>query len=344
MTSSLLSKNMETKIEAISSESLAKAKEIIMDGGVVGMPTETVYGLGGNAFDDGAVKKIFEVKGRPNDNPLIAHVHRDYDLLQIIDYDPPYAKLLRDAFLPGPLTLVYPSTGKVSPYVSCGLDTLAVRIPSHEGAQAFLRTVDIPIVAPSANLSKHVSPTSAQHVYDDFHGKIPLILDGGISVGGIESTVCDVTGEYPVILRPGLVTREMIAGVVGACGEYTPVLDGKEKVKSPGVLYKHYSPRCQTALCQSVDEAARLCREQTGKRVAILAEDEVIAAWRLGDVKLLNLGKDEREMASRLYGLLREAEGVCDILIAVEPKKKDGVMVGVLNRLRKACTSVDVKH
>lgn len=344
MTSFLLSKNMETKIEAISLESLAKAKEIIMDGGVVGMPTETVYGLGGNAFDDDAVKKIFEVKGRPNDNPLIAHVHRDYDLSQIIDYDPPYAKLLRDTFLPGPLTLVYPSTGKVSPYVSCGLNTLAVRIPSHEGAQAFLRAVDIPIVAPSANLSKHVSPTSAQHVYDDFHGKIPLILDGGVSVGGIESTVCDVTGEYPVILRPGLVTREMIADVVGACGEYTPALDGKEKVKSPGVLYKHYSPRCQTALCQSVDEAARLCQEQTGKRVALLAEDEVIAACRLGDVKLLNLGKDEREMASRLYGLLREAEGVCDILIAVEPKKKDGVMVGVLNRLRKACTSVDIQH
>ncbi len=344
MTSFLLSKNMETMIELISSESLAKAKEIIMDGGVVGMPTETVYGLGGNAFNDDAVKKIFEVKGRPNDNPLIAHVHRDYDLSQIIDYDPPYAKLLRNAFLPGPLTLVYPSTGKVSPYVSCGLNTLAVRIPSHEGAQAFLRAVDIPIVAPSANLSKHVSPTSAQHVYDDFHGKIPLILDGGVSVGGIESTVCDVTGEYPVILRPGLITREMIADVVGACGDYTPSFDGKEKVKSPGVLYKHYSPRCQTALCRSMDEAARLCQEQTGKRVALLAEDEVIATCRLDDVKLLNLGKNEREMASRLYGLLREAEGVCDLLIAVEPNKKDGVMVGVLNRLRKACTSVDIQH
>jgi L-threonylcarbamoyladenylate synthase len=122
---------------------------------------------------------------------LIAHVHTDYDLSKIIDYDPPYAKKLRDAFLPGPLTLVYPSTDKVSPYVSCGLNTLAVRIPSHEGAQAFLKAVDIPIVAPSANLSKHVSPTSAQHVFEDFDGKIPLILDGGESEGGIESTVCD---------------------------------------------------------------------------------------------------------------------------------------------------------
>ena len=240
------------------------------------MPTETVYGLGGNAFDDTAVKKIFEVKGRPNDNPLIAHVHREYDLSKIIDYDPPYAKKLREAFLPGPLTLVYPSTNKVSPYVSCGLNTLAVRIPSHEGAQAFLREVDIPIVAPSANLSKHVSPTSAQHVYEDFEGKIPLILDGGACEGGIESTVCDVTGDIPVILRPGLITREMIAGVVGDCGEYTPDFTKKEKVKSPGLLYKHYSPRCETALfkAREQEKALSACRTAlaNGKKVGLLCE------------------------------------------------------------------------
>ena len=201
---------MVTEIKKITTESLKHAKKIIFSSGVVAIPTETVYGLGGNAFDDVAVKKIFEVKGRPNDNPLIAHIHSDYDLMKIIDYDPPYAKKLREAFLPGPLTLVYPSTGKVSSFVSCGLNTLAVRVPSHEGAQAFLKTVDTPIVAPSANVSKHVSPTSAKHVFEDFNGKIPLILDGGASVGGIESTVCDVTGEVPVILRPGLITKEMI--------------------------------------------------------------------------------------------------------------------------------------
>jgi len=181
--------DMETKVLEITPESLALAKEIILGGGVVGMPTETVYGLGGNAFDDEAVQRIFAVKGRPADNPLIAHVHPEYDLSQIIDYDPPFAKKLREVFLPGPLTLVYPSTGKVSPYVSCGLNTLAVRVPSHAGAQALLKEVGLPIVAPSANLSKHVSPTSAGHVYDDFCGKIPLILDGGECVGGIESTV-----------------------------------------------------------------------------------------------------------------------------------------------------------
>lgn len=188
---------MLTKIEKITPESIAEAKELIFKGDVVAMPTETVYGLGGSAFDDGAVKRIFEIKGRPNDNPLIAHVHTGYDLKKIIDFDPPYAAALRRAFLPGPLTLVYPSTGKVSKYVSCGLNTLAVRVPSHEGAQAFLRAADIPIVAPSANLSRHVSPTTAEHVFEDFNGKIPLILDGGKSSGGIESTVLDVTAKCP---------------------------------------------------------------------------------------------------------------------------------------------------
>ena len=337
---------MKTQIKAITPESLSEAKDIIENGGVVGMPTETVYGLGGNAFDDDAVKRIFTVKGRPNDNPLIAHVHSDYDLSKIIDYDPPYAKALRDAFLPGPLTLVYPSTDKVSPYVSCGLNTLAVRIPAHAGAQAFLRAVDIPIVAPSANLSKHVSPTSAYHVFDDFDGKVPLILDGGESEGGIESTVCDVTGEIPVILRPGLITREQIAAVVGACGEYKPDLSKEKKVKSPGLLYKHYSPRCETVLYapERIGEAIARCQTAVaqGKRVAVLCESGQTA--RFDGVTVLDLGETETQMANRLYNLLREAEKLCDLLITIEPTKQDGVMVGVLNRLRKACTSVDISH
>lgn len=339
---------MQTKIKPVTPESIAEAKQIIFDGGVVAMPTETVYGLGGNAFDDEAVKRIFEVKGRPNDNPLIAHVHTEYDLSKIIDYDPPYAKKLREAFLPGPLTLVYPSKGRVSPYVSCGLDTLAVRVPAHEGAQAFLRAVDIPIVAPSANLSKHVSPTAASHVFEDFEGKIPLILDGGVCIGGIESTVCDVTGEIPVILRPGLITKEMIADVVGACGEYIPNLEKGEKVKSPGVLYKHYSPRCETMLFtqEELERAFVACAtaKQQEKSVCVLCEEKYVALFEQAGVSALNLGKTESEMAYRLYELLREAEKSCDVLITIEPKDNGGVMTGVLNRLRKACKSVDVKH
>lgn len=339
---------MKTEIVAITPKSLQEAKNLIFAGEVVAIPTETVYGLGGNAFDDDAVKKIFEVKGRPNDNPLIAHVHKEYDLSQIIDFDPPYAKKLREAFLPGPLTLVYPSTGQVSPFVSCGLNTLAVRVPSHEGAQAFLKAVEIPVVAPSANLSRHVSPTSAKHVFDDFNGKIPLILDGGDCTGGIESTVCDCTGVVPVILRPGLVTREMIAAVVGDCLEYEPDLKSGEKVKSPGVLYKHYSPRCKTLLFSSknVENAisAYMRESLENKGVAVLCEEKCVAEFEKLGAKCLNLGKNQAEMATRLYRLLREAEGICSVLIAIEPTEKGGVMTGVLNRLRKACASEDIPH
>lgn len=338
---------MQTQIKEITKESLREAKAIIESGGVVAIPTETVYGLGGNAFDDGAVKKIFEIKGRPNDNPLIAHVHKDYDLSKIIDYDPPYAKKLREAFLPGPLTLVYPSTGKVSPLVSCGLNTLAVRVPSHAGAQAFLKEVEIPIVAPSANVSRHVSPTSAAHVWDDFNGKIPLILDGGECLGGIESTVCDCTGEIPIVLRSGLVTREMIEEIVGACGEYTPDLKSGEKVKSPGLLYKHYAPRCKTMLfsAKNVENAisAYVAESLENKGVAVLCEEKRIKEFEKVGANVLNLGKNQAEMAMRLYKLLREAEKICELLIVVEPEEQGGVMTGVLNRLRKACTSEDVK-
>lgn len=339
---------MKTLIKAITPETLAEAKKIIETGGVVAIPTETVYGLGGNAFDDVAVQEIFKIKGRPNDNPLIAHVHSDYDLSKIIDYDTDCAKKLREAFLPGPLTLVYPSTNKVSRYVSCGLNTLAVRVPSHKGAQAFLRAVDIPIVAPSANLSKHVSPTSAMHVYEDFAESIPLILDGGECEGGIESTVCDVTGEVPIILRPGLITKEMIAKVVGACEEYTPDFQSGEQVKSPGVLYKHYSPRCKTMLFKA-DETEEALREyvlqtQKGRTAVILCETALIPIFLQTGASVLDFGKTESEMAHRLYELLRKAEKICDVLITIEPSKTDGIMTGVLNRLRKACTSADVPH
>ena len=315
---------------------------------MVAIPTETVYGLGGNAFDDEAVKKIFEIKGRPNDNPLIAHVHTDYDLSQIIDYDPPYAKKLREAFLPGPLTLVYPSKGRVSPYVSCGLDTLAVRVPSHEGAQAFLRETGIPIVAPSANLSRHVSPTSARHVFDDLQGKIPLILDGGNCIGGIESTVCDCTGDVPTILRAGLVTKEMIIRVVGACNEYAPSFAAGEKVKSPGLLYKHYAPRCKTLLFSSENRenaiSAYMSEILENKSVAVLCEESAIAEFEKAGATCLNFGKNQAEMANRLYDLLRQAESVCQVLIVLEPREKGGIMTGVLNRLRKACASEDIPH
>ncbi|MDE7167854.1 MAG: threonylcarbamoyl-AMP synthase [Clostridia bacterium] len=328
---------MKTEILEIDESSLALSKRIIESGGVVAMPTETVYGLGANAFDSAAVERIFEIKGRPNDNPLIVHVHKDYDISTLVEDVPEYAKLLAKAFLPGPLTMVYKSKGTVSKAVSCGLDTLAIRVPSHEGAQRFLKFVNLPIAAPSANVSKHVSPTTAEHVYSDLNGKIELILDGGKSEGGIESTVLDCTGDIPVILRSGLITREMIAQVVGECGEYV-YKDGMRAI-SPGMKYKHYSPNCRTVLFNfdELDKAVKLYREETsrGVKVYLLCDDKTVQEAKVENV--LNLGKDENEIASNLYLKLREGEKVADLIIAVAPEKQDGVMVGVMNRLSKAC-------
>lgn len=328
---------MQTKILDINDKSLELSNKIIKSGGCVAFPTETVYGLGANAFDDAAVQNIFAIKGRPNDNPLIVHVHKDYDLTSLVAEIPEYTKLLAKAFLPGPLTMVYKSKGNISKAVSCGLDTVGIRIPSHEGAQKFLKYVNLPIAAPSANISKHVSPVTAQHVYDDLNGKIELILDGGKCSGGIESTVLDCTQAVPCVLRSGLVTRDMIAQVVGDCTQYVMV-EG-EKVRSPGMKYKHYSPRCKTMLFASgdIEGAIREYTNQTalGVKAYIMCENDV--ATQLGVENILNLGSTPNEMAANLYDKLREGEQVAQLIIAIAPEKQDGVMVGVMNRLTKAC-------
>ena len=328
---------MRTEILPLGSDSLARAKELLLAGELVAFPTETVYGLGADARSDAAVENIYRVKGRPSDNPLIVHVHKDYDLSLLVEDDRSYAAKLREAFLPGPLTLVYKSRGRVSAKVSCGLDTLAVRVPSHPSAQEFLKYVGIPVAAPSANISKHVSPVSAQHVYDDLHGKIPLILDGGACSGGIESTVCDVTGDYPVVLRQGLVSREMIESVAGKCGLYVPK-EG-EQVRSPGMKYKHYAPACRTCLFEADEIGKALTcfyrNRDAGMRVLILCEEA--AADNFPSDSVLRLGNTAEEMAANLYALLRDAETKADMLIAVKPHARGGVMDGVLNRLCKAC-------
>ena len=282
---------MITHVLPIDNISLEMAKNEIMHSGVVAFPTETVYGLAANAFDTVAVEKVFAVKGRPNDNPLIVHVHKDYDLSELVEDIQPYTELLAKAFLPGPLTMVYKSKGTVSRAVSCGLDTVAIRIPSHKGAQSFLKYVDIPIAAPSANLSKHVSPVTAQHVFDDLNGKISLILDGGKCSGGIESTVLDCTGKVPCVLRSGLISREMIAQVIGECDEY--VFKDGEKVRSPGMKYKHYSPKCETVLFSFDDKEKAFelykAKLSVGVKAFLMCDDEV--AQLSGCADILNLGK-----------------------------------------------------
>ena len=327
---------MTTQVLGVSERSLRLAKQYIDAGDIVAFHTETVYGLGADARSDAAVKHIFELKGRPQNNPLIVHVHREFDITSLVDFIPPYAELLAKAYLPGPLTMVYPSSNKVSGLVSCGLNTLAVRVPSSETAQAFLRAVDIPIAAPSANLSKHISPVTAQHVFEDFSGRIPLILDGGKCEGGIESTVLDCTGETPLILRAGLVTQEMIASVAGSCGVYVPK-EG-EQPRSPGMAYKHYAPKCRTAFFSPEEleraKALYLEEEERGGVPCFFCEDALIRS--LDGFRALDLGSSGEEMANRLYELLHRGEEEATLLIGICPKERGGVYEGVLNRLTRA--------
>ncbi len=328
---------MQTEIKKISDESVAQAKELLLNGQVVAIPTETVYGLGADGTNPTAVKKIFEVKGRPSDNPLIAHVHKDYDINKLVKIEHGYVFDLIKAYTPGPLTLVFNSKGVVCSEAVCGGETLAVRIPSHTDCQKLLKAVNVPIVAPSANLSKHTSPVTAQHVYDDLCGKIPLILDGGKCTGGIESTVLDVTGEVPRILRAGLITKEMIEKVCGKC-EIAEHKDG-DKVKSPGVKYKHYRPRCETALFNpdQIDQAIELYDSQSkaGKTVYIMCSDAL--SKKFNGKNVLNLGKSGEEIASNLYDKLLEGEKKADLIIAISMESESGVYMGIMNRLRKSC-------
>ena len=197
-------------------EALSRAAQIIREGGLVAFPTETVYGLGADALNGQAVRTIFEAKGRPGDNPLIVHVSSLEEIPPLVREIPDAAKRLMEAFWPGPMTLILPKSEKIPSCVSAGLDTVGIRLPASEAARDLIRESGCPIAAPSANRSGRPSPTTAQHVFEDMDGRIPMILDGGDSEVGVESSVIDATGEVPVILRPGGITPEMVEAVLGA--------------------------------------------------------------------------------------------------------------------------------
>ncbi len=328
---------MQTEILKANEKSIDKAVKLLKDGEIIGMPTETVYGLAAVGTDSKAVKKIYEVKGRPSDNPLICHVHKDYDITKLVYVTKPYAYDLIKAFMPGPLTLVFMSKGIICEEATCGGDTLAIRMPSNKACQKLLKSIDLPLVAPSANISKHTSPVTAQHVKDDLDGKIPLILDGGKSSGGIESTVLDVTSDVPRILRAGLITKEMITKVVGAC-EIAEHKEG-DKVKSPGVKYRHYRPKCDSVLFKrnEIEKIKKYYNEELSKgRTPYIMCDEKIAENFIG-YNILNLGKTPKEIASNLYFKLLEGEKKADVIIGIEMENEKGVFLGVMNRLKKSC-------
>ena len=313
------------------------AARFILEGKLVAFPTETVYGLGADALNASAVKGIFEAKGRPADNPLIIHIADFNDLKRLAREIPEEARLLARKFWPGPLTLVLPKREEVPDVTTGGLDTVAVRMPAHPVALALIRA-STPIAAPSANISGKPSPTLAEHVVDDFYGRIEAIIDGGETKVGVESTVIDLTSERPTLLRPGGLPLEEIKKVIGEV-EIHPAVKGElvDVARAPGMKYRHYSPNAQVIVVEGPRERVRakireLVEEyrSEGLRVGVMATEET------GADEFFYLGGTDEEAAKNIFKALRELDrrGV-DVIIA-EGIEERGLGLAVMNRLRKA--------
>ncbi|MFD1606390.1 L-threonylcarbamoyladenylate synthase [Oceanobacillus luteolus] len=316
---------------------IQEAALLLKKGETVAFPTETVYGLGADATNAEAVAKIFQAKGRPQDNPLIAHVATMEQLRKLLDKLPGYVEDLISAYSPGPLTYVLPSNGTCAPNVTAGLSTVAVRIPDHPIALELLTACDVPVAAPSANLSGKPSPTTAGHVAEDLDGKIAGIIDGGPTGVGVESTVIACREDDVVILRPGGVTKEQIEKFVPVAETFEKNVD---KPTAPGMKYKHYSPEVPLWLVDGdisriqgvIDE-----EKSKGKTVALLARDEVLEQVR-ADIRL-SLGSSLEDVANKLYDNLRKVKETDADVIISEVFPDSGIGQAVMNRLRKAMTT-----
>lgn len=318
------------KTEICKSEGINKACKLILDGELVAFPTETVYGLGANALDGNAVKKIFIAKERPQDNPLIVHLADFDDVFKVAREVPPIAFTLFEKYCPGPLTMILKKSESVPDEVTAGLDTVGVRFPSHPLAIQLIRG-SAPIAAPSANLAKHISPTTASHVYEDLNGRISLIIDGGECSVGIESTIIDLTQTPPVLLRPGVITLEELSEICNA-EKYTGTLD---VALAPGMKYKHYAPRVpcvmrKTEMLTSEYELA----VKNGKNPVIIATQQTIDSL-LNRFNTLSLGENGVSAAHYLYSNLHLAESKYNYVI-LESMPETGVFFSVMNRAKKS--------
>jgi L-threonylcarbamoyladenylate synthase len=361
---------METKrikindTKNINDEELKEAAQILRDGGLVAFPTETVYGLGGNALDEKAAGKIYAAKGRPSDNPLIAHVSCAAEVTPLVKYIPEAGKKLMDAFWPGPLTIIFPKSDIVPYGTTGGLDTVAVRMPVDPVANRLIALAGVPVAAPSANTSGRPSPTTADHVWQDLNGKIEMIIDGGPVGIGVESTIVDVSGDVPAVLRPGAITMEMLKDVLG---EVTidpailgPMAEGV-RPKAPGMKYKHYAPKADLTLVEPANvadarktgEAVAMTQEQVeqmvktvwklakekidaGCKVGIICTDESRLRYPQGEVRSIGARKSQESVAHNLYALLREFDDLKVDYIFSESFTQDHLGQAIMNRLSKA--------
>jgi L-threonylcarbamoyladenylate synthase len=331
----------------VKTDAIKKAAHLLRNGGLVAFPTETVYGLGANGLDPGAIAKIFKAKGRPLDNPLILHIAEPqevYGLAENVSLD---ATTLMKEFWPGPLTLVLPRKSFIPDEATAGLDTVAIRMPAHPVALALIKEAGIPVAAPSANRSGYPSPTTAFHVLDDLNGKIDAVLDAGPTGIGLESTVLDLSGDKPLILRPGGVTKEELEGVIGAVEVDRGIRDKRFVPKSPGMKYTHYSPKAQVILISGEEPkiiaekvSAQLAQlAETQKKVGLLLSSETWAF--LGELPVAyakNLGSRSNleSIAYVLYGELRRCDQAGADIILTETYKDEGLGMAIMNRLLKS--------
>ncbi|MCI8743852.1 MAG: threonylcarbamoyl-AMP synthase [Lachnospiraceae bacterium] len=331
---------------AVQDQELLEAAQIIRDGGLVAFPTETVYGLGANALDEKAAKKIYEAKGRPSDNPLIAHISCYEELEPLVTGIPQAGGKLARRYWPGPLTMVFPKSPAVPYGTTGGLDTVAVRMPSDPVASRLIALAGVPVAAPSANLSGRPSPTTARHVWQDMNGRINMILDGGPVGIGLESTIVDVSGPVPVLLRPGAITLEMLRDTVGKV-EVDPAIQGPPaeglRPKAPGMKYRHYAPRGELTLVEGESRAVvsairRLVEEglAEGRKVAVICTEETRDQYSGGILRCVGTRTRQETIAHNLFAVLRELDDLGAEIIYSESFSQDHLGRAVMNRLMKA--------
>jgi L-threonylcarbamoyladenylate synthase len=321
-------------------ETLERAAEIIRSGGLLGIPTETVYGLGANGLEPEAVQKIFEAKGRPQDNPLILHVSGAEQVEAFCHDIPEIAWTLMEQFWPGPLTLVLPARDIVPRRTTGGLDTVAIRCPRNDLTRAIIREAGVPIAAPSANISGKPSPTTAQHVYHDMAGKIEAIVDGGPCSVGVESTIVDLTGEQPRLLRPGGVTPEQLRAVLGELVVDPAVvgeIDPNAVVRAPGMKYTHYTPSGEVIIVTGTSQgAASYILQHLTDQDRVLCFQEELGLYPAGTAIAYGLEREPETLSQGLFAALRDLDSDQIKTIYARCPTGGGVVYAVANRLKKA--------
>ena len=335
---------METQI--FTKESLDVAAKALQQGEIVSFPTETVYGLGAIATSQEAVLKVFEAKGRPSDNPLIVHISDINQMTSTVEEVPEIALTLAKAFWPGPLTLILKAKpGIYAPALSAGLPTVSFRMPNHPLTLELITKVGIPLVGPSANLSTKPSPTKVEHVFEDMNGRIRGIVDGGSSTVGVESTVIDLTNEEgPVILRPGVITKEQIESVIGPIQSSVTTKTGEKEVpKSPGMKYRHYAPETPVLIVEGTVESFEKATQEAqknGKIVGIMAQNVIVDAIEIGVEGTYKMGTSVDDMNRSLFDALRTLDHLGLDIILAQGTPETGVGIAYMNRLKKAASTI----